>query len=337
MAENENTAQIANKISAEIFKVFHWELYAQNNANFKCELEHHKNENGKSKLTHPGDVVFYYFDPYLNKTIYLHTDLKSYKKTTIQAKKIREALTSLAMTVECAHLSNGWSDKFMAQDGHPYEVRGLLFVANHDNKATAKFGEYLQGISIANLPIAKGQIVHVLGPLEISTLFSVATDIKLSIQDKTISSHYRFHYPDLTLWKRHTPDDQRNGATIEMLLAPYFILKHHAVCDDKGVEVTRPGSVVYYARTGDTVEEFVYLIDCLSRYQLVNSKEQIKIKSFNRNRSSELKNNFDKAKRRYCDMWRFDGDREAEVMGIPVDGIQQIVPNYVPDEIGWKE
>ena len=336
MAENENTAQIANKISADIFKVFHWSIYAQNNANFECVHEEHKNENNQKKKTHPGDVVFYYFDPYINRTVYLHTDLKSYKKSTIQAKKIREALSSLAMTVECAHISPGWPKKFLADDGHPYEVRGLLFVANHDNKATARFSQLFSGISKVNLPIAKSQILHVLGPLEISSLFSIATDIKLSILDKKISPVYRFHYPDLTLWKRHTPDDERTGATIEMLLAPYFILKHLAVQDEDGKEIERPGSVVYYARRGDTIEEFVYLIDCLSRYQLVNSREQIRIRTYNSDRSPDLKNNFDKAKIKYCQMWGFDGDRELEVMSIPIDGIQQTLPNYVPDEIGWK-
>jgi hypothetical protein len=238
--------------------------------------------------------------------------------------------------VECAQISPGWPKKFLADESHPYEVRGLLFVANHDNKATSKFSDLFKGISKTNLTVAKSQILHDLGPLEISSLYSVATDIKLSIHDKKISPVYRFLFPDLTLWKRHAVDDQRLGATIEMLLAPYFILKHLSVFDDNGGEIERPGSVVYYSRAGDTVEEFVYLLDCLSRYQLVNSREQVRIKAFHRDRSSDLKNNFDKAKTKYCQMWGFDGDRELEIMSIPIDGIQQTLPNYVPDEIGWK-
>ena len=336
MAENINIAQIANKVSNDIFKVFHWNLYAQNDTNFECALENHKSDKGVKKITHPGDVVFYYVDPYLNRTIYLHTDLKSYKKTSIQKGKIRDALYSLAMTVECAHISSSWSKKFLA-DEHPYEVRGLLFVVNHDNKATARFKELFNGISKANLPIAKNQVIHVLGPLEISNLYSIAVDIKLNIADQKISQLYRFFYPDLTLWKRHTSDDQRTGATIEMLLSPYFILKHAAVYDDKGVEIQRSGSVVYYSRQGETIEEFVYLLDCLSRYQLVNSREQIRIRAFHTNRSHEIKNNFDKAKRRYCQMWGFEGDREHEILSIPIDGIQMTTPNYYPDEIGWRE
>ncbi|MBC7489732.1 MAG: hypothetical protein H7240_06925 [Glaciimonas sp.] len=337
MAENENTAQIAEKISADIFKVFHWELYAQKNSNFACVLDEHKNDKGVKKVTHPGDVVFYYLDPYLNKLVCLHTDLKSYKKSTIQAKKIRDALMSLAMTVECAQLSPGWSKKFLKDPTQSHEIRGLLFVANHDNKAVEKFSHYLGGISKSALPVAKGQILHILGPLEISLLYSVASDIKLSVADKKINANYRFFYPDLTLWKRQVVDDNRTGATVEMLLAPYFILRHTSIYNEKREEITQGGSVVYYSRKGETVEEFVYLLDCLSRYQLINSREQIKIRAFHRERSLEMKNNFDKAKLQYCRMWGFEGDRESEISDITIDAIQGTLPNYVPDEIGWHE
>ena len=335
MAETANISQVANKISNDIFKVFFWEMHAQQDTNFECVLEDHKTESGAQKLTHPGDVVFHYFDPYLNKRIYLHTDLKSYKKSTLQVTRIRESLKSLAMTVECAAVSESWRKKFLPIDHEVYEVRGLLFVANHDGKAVDKFSPLLGGISKTNIPVAKGQTLHVLGPTEITALYSIATDIKLAIADNKLSSLYRFFYPDLTLWKRHTADDQRVGATIELLLSPYFIIRHPAIVSE-GTTILRPGSVVYYSRPGDTVEEFVYLLDSLSRYQLVNSRESIRIVAFKQERSSELKNNFEKAKNRYCNMWGFDGERAAEVHAVSIDAISQICPNYSPDEIGWR-
>lgn len=335
MAETANISLVANKIASDIFKVFFWEVHSQQDTNFECVSEEHKTETGARKLTHPGDVVFHYQDPYLNKRIYLHTDLKSYKKTTLQQGKIRDSLKSLAMTVECATISDSWRQKFLSIDQEVYEVRGLLFVANHDGKAADKFGPLLGGVARANIPVAKGQTLHILGPSEITALFSIATDIKLAIADKKLSPSYRFFYPDLTLWKRHAADDQRIGATIEMLLSPYFILKHPAI-QEEGNTVLRPGSLVYYSRAGNTVDEFVYLLDSLSRYQLVNSKEQIRIVAFKRERSPELKNNFDKAKHRYCRMWGFEGDREAEVQSITIDALSQISHNYSPDEIGWR-
>ena len=335
MAETANISQVANKIANDIFKVFFWEMHPQQDTNFECVSDHHKTENGAQKTTHPGDVVFHYFDPYLNKRVCLHTDLKSYKKSTLQATKIRESLKSLAMTVECAAVSDSWRKKFLPIDHEVYEVRGLLFVANHDGKAADKFSPLLGGISKANVPVAKGQTLHVLGPTEITSLYSIATDIKLAISDKKLSPLYRFFYPDLTLWKRHTTDDQRIGATIEMLLSPYFILKHPAIVEE-GITILRPGSLVYYSRAGATVDEFVYLLDSLSRYQLVNSREGIRILTFKPERSPELKSNFEKAKHRYCSMWGFEGDRAAEVHAISIDAISQIAPNYSPDEIGWR-
>ncbi|MES2188734.1 MAG: hypothetical protein V4454_01320 [Pseudomonadota bacterium] len=335
MAETANISQIANKIANDIFKIFFWEMHSQQDTNFECVSDDHKTENGGKKLTHPGDVVFHYVDPYLNKRIYLHTDLKSYKKSTLQQGKIRDSLKSLAMTVECAAISDSWRQKFLAIDQEVYEVRGLLFVANHDGKAAEKFTPLLSGIAKANIPVAKGQILHVLGPSEITSLYSIATDIKLAIADKKLSPFYRFFYPDLTLWKRHTADDQRIGATIEMLLSPYFILKHPAITEESNT-VLKPGSLVYYSRAGDTVDEFVYLLDSLSRYQLVNSREQIRVVAFKRERSTELKNNFEKAKHRYCKMWGFEGDRETEIQSITIDALSQIAPNYTPDDIGWR-
>lgn len=333
MAETANISLIANKITGDIFRVFHWEAIPLKDTNFDCVLKEH------AKATHPEDVVFYYLDPYLNKRIYLHTDLKSYSKASIQVQKIRNALVSLAESVECAHLSPSWRNKYDVGSDEPYEIRGLLFIANHDGKAKAAFSSYLSKVGRAALPIAQSQVIHVLGPDQISNLYSVATDIKLSIQDKTLSSVYRFFYPDLTLWKRHSVDDQRNGATIETLLSPYFILKHNAITSDaeKNDVLVRAGSLVYYSRAGDTVDEFVYLIDSLSRYQLVNSKEDIRIRVFNQDRSPNLMTNFERAKERYCSTWHFDGEREAEVKAITISAINQLSPNYTPDEIGWRE
>lgn len=339
MAETLNISIIADKISNDIFNVFHWKAIHQHEANFECVLEHHQTATGKKKLTHPGDVVFHYIDPYLAKRVYLHTDLKSYSKSSIKKKRIREAIQSLALTLECAKVSSSWRKKFSQDDGEASEIRGLLFVANHDNKAPGTFDELLGGMSKTNLSIAKSDVIHVLGPSAISDLFSVATDIKLAIANKKLSPLYRFFYPDLTLWKRHVTDDARAGATIETLMSPYFILRHEVVRDEKDTSIVleRAGSLVYYSRAGETVEEFIYLLDSLLRYQLVNAKEQVRVRVFNRNKSSNIKNNFEQAKEKYCKSWGFEGDREAEIKAITIDSIAQISPNYCPDEIGWRD
>lgn len=337
MAETANIAEIAKKILNDIFSVFFWELRPIEDTNFDCVLDEHKTESGKDKISHPCDVLFHYLDPYLNKTVYLHTDLKSYSKKSLQQKKIREALNSLGMTISCAHLSESWRKKYPLDDDESYEIRGLLFVANHDGKALLDFGSQLHKISKNNLTVTKSQILHVLGPSQISDLFSIATDIKLSIQDKRLSQRYRFFYPDLTLWKRRVADDVRTAATIECLMSPYFIIKHDAVKNDNGETLLSAGSLIYYSRSGDTVDEFVYLLDSLLRYQLVKANEFVRIRTFSREMSANFKSNFDKAKAKYCKTWGFESTREEEIRSITIDSIPRMVPNYSPDEIGWKE
>jgi hypothetical protein len=337
VAETANIAEVAKKIANDIFRVFFWELRQREDTNFDCALEAHKTPKGDPKKTHPCDVLFHYFDPYLNKTIYLHTDLKSYSKTSLKQGKIRDALNSLAMTIECAALSADWRKKYPKTDEEIYEVRGLLFVANHDNKAPTSFNEHLSKISRNNISLARNQVMHVLGPKQISDLYSIATDIKLSIADNQLSPAYRFFYPDLTLWKRKFADDVRTAATIETLLSPYFILRHSGLKDNEGQVTLTQGSLIYYSRKGETVEEFVYLLDSLLRYQLVGAKEVVRIRMFKRDRSPDFKSNFDKAKHSYCRTWGFDESREQEIMHISIDAIAKIEPNYVPDEIGWKD
>jgi hypothetical protein len=337
MSETVNIAEIAKKILNDIFGVFFWDLRPIEDTNFDCVLEDHKSEGGKGKTSHPCDVLFHYHDPYLSKTVYLHTDLKSYSKRSLQQKKIRDALNSLGMTIACAHLSESWRKKYPSDDDEIYEVRGLLFVVNHDGKAPLDFNDQLNKISKTNLSVSKSQVLHVLGPSQVNDLYSIATDIKLSIQDKKLSQRYRFFYPDLTLWKRGVADDVRTAATIECLMSPYFILRHDAIKTESGDPVLNAGSLIYYSRSGDTVDEFVYLLDSLLRYQLVKANETIRIRAFSRELSSNFKSNFDKAKTKYCKTWGFEGTREEEIKAITIDSIQRMVANYSPDEIGWKE
>lgn len=337
MAETANIAEIAKKILNDIFGVFFWELRPIEDTNFDCVLDEHHSPTGKDKASHPCDVLFHYVDPYLNKTVYLHTDLKSYAKKSLQQKKIRDALNSLGMTLACAHVSQSWRDKYPREDGEAYEIRGLLFVANHDGKAPLDFSPQLNKITKNNLTVAKSQTLHVLGPRQISDLYSIAADIKLSIHDKKLSQRYRFFYPDLTLWKRLVADDVRTAATIETLMSPYFILRHDAIKDENGAVTLNVGSLIYYSRPGETVDEFVYLLDSLLRFQLVKANEIIRIRLFNREKSSNFKNNFDKAKVKYCKTWGFEGTRVEEINAITIDSISQMSPNYSPDEIGWKE
>lgn len=339
MGESKNIGEIAERISEDIFRAFHWEIHGQKDENFECHNPDHQSKSGKEKKTHPGDVVFHYLDPYVNKRIHLHTDLKSYGKNTINSSNVRTALQSLAMTIECASTSESWRNKFLASETETEELRGLLFVANHDNDYQGFFDELLGKVNTAGLPIAKGQYIHVLGPKQINALYTVANDISRLMTNNTLNRNYKFFYPDVMLWKRMLVDDSRTPATIELLTAPYFILKHDEIRHpDNPAEVThKKGSIVYYSRSGETVEEFIYLIDALLRYQLVTSEESVRIRVFNQSRSDAMKNNFLKAKQRYCSEWGFHKQRADEIESIKIDSVNAVIPNYCPEEIGWKD
>lgn len=336
MAETANISVVANKIANEIFSAFHWKLHPQHDTNFSCVLDHHISEGGKKKDTHPEDVIFHYIDPYLERRIYLHTDLKSYAKSTIQVKRIREALHSLAWTVECAHVSPGWKEQYVVDPQESYEVRGLLFVVNHDNSDPARFGEYLRKIARLAIPVAANQQLHVLTPEKITDLFAVAADLRQEVGAKRIAANYRFHYPDLTLWKRRVADDFRAGATIESLMSPYFLVRHDGVREGE-TQFSKRGIVVYYARDGKTAEEFVYLFDSLLRHQLVNSKEEVRIRVFSRDKAPNIYANFERAKNWYCNEWGFHEDREAEINAIKLETVSGLLPNYSAEHIGWRE
>lgn len=337
MGETINISEIAEKVSRDIFKAFHWGTHPHKNDNFDCMHDHHKTDTGGKKKSHPGDVVFHYHDPYLDKRIYLHTDLKSYKKNTVRRDNLRNALHSLAWTIECANVSDQWKKRYCVDDSEQYEVRGLLFIANHDGKALEEFDGYYKKVNREAVPIAPNQMIHVIGPKQITNLYSVVTDIKLLKQDHLLPALYHFHYPDLTLWKRQVADDTRVPATIESLMSPYFVLKHGSLpATDEHPELSR-GSIVYYSREGDTVEEFIYLLDTLSRAQLFQSREEIRIRVFNPDHSDNFRSNFALAKRKYCNLWRFSEERANEIMNISIDTVQRNCHNYSPATIGWEE
>ena len=79
MSETANIAAMAEKVSADVFKWFKWEMLPPMDFDFNCHKPEKHKTSDLPKKTHPVDAVFKYFDPYLGKDILLNTDLKSYK------------------------------------------------------------------------------------------------------------------------------------------------------------------------------------------------------------------------------------------------------------------
>lgn len=298
MAETTNTAALASKVFNDMFQWLKWELCTPKDINWACcNQEKHNN-----KDTHPSDIVFYYKNPYTGKTQYINTDLKSYKEVSITKNNIKTALQSLAMSIECAIVSSEWQDNYMISEDN-YDIHGLLFVYNHDgsfagdfyNKITAK-------IAIKDLNIPNGQFIAIFEPDTVQYLLNVCDDLKEEARqrDSTKPDCYNFYYPNLLQNKTHPLD--RYAATLEYILSPFMIVNFKGKYNHE--------YIVYYKESGDTVEEFFYLMDTLAVYQLLNNDSTVKV-VLKAEQSSNGMVNFDKAKRLYAEQFGMKSDDDV--------------------------
>lgn len=327
MAETANIALVASNISDEIFKYFLWDIHPRKDENFPCHNSNHTGSGGAPKQSHPGDVVFHYSHPYTNKRIYLHTDLKSYAEDSITKASLRTAIKSLAMTVECARESEDWRKLYSVLPDEQYEVHGLLFVYNHDNKYEKEFDKVMALANPDSIGIPPNVVIHFLGPQDIKRLLSICNDIMKLQHGKKLPEKYTFYYPDLMMYRR-TGDVWDKAATVESLTGPYTILRYDK---EEG-----SGFVVYYNGKCESSEEFEYFLDCLSRYQMIESGHSILVRVTS-NPDTDLKGLFALAQKRYAKAWGFDAAREKLVNAISIDSIMSVTSNFNPGEIGWRE
>ncbi|NRF49944.1 hypothetical protein HRF68_20245 [Pseudomonas stutzeri] len=338
-----NIAEVAVRVTKDIFKWFKWEAVPLMDENFPCHKVglHKKEKKGEGKVTdkshtHPVDVVFKYFDPYLNKNVLLNTDLKSYAKSSISTKRVADALESLAKTIDCARSSTDWQDKYVL-DHLPFEVRGMLFVYNHDDNYDKDFIELIKPINLSKIGIQEGQFLHVLDPLRIRYLFGVVSDMKSLIADSEFPKNdYSFFYPDLYLTRSHGDPDIL-PATVELICSPYMIIRHGAVEVDGDLEAgQRDGYVIYYNQSGETEQEFRYLLDSLSRFQILRGKCSIKIRVAHHSPSNKIMSNFQSAKNMYLLAWGSDSYKKIELERIEFDVINMAYPKYMPGVLAWR-
>jgi hypothetical protein len=319
MSETGNIEELAKIISNDIFKWFKWETRPLKDSDWSCVLDYHH------KKTHPADVVFYYNDPYTGETIYINTDLKSYKKDSITITSISKALKSLSIAVECANISEDWQHKYLVDDG---KVVGLLFIYNHDNEFDKELSSLVESVNFEKDDIPENVSVFIFEPNRIRNFLNIITDIKGLIADNSLpQKDYTFFYPDLIMSKRHG-DEWHQPASLEALTSPWLIIKH------KKTEEAEEGYLIYYHKEGETIEEFIYLIDAMSHYQMLLSDKLIRIRFTNACKEAAI--NFDKAKLKYLEIWGFDETRKIELNKIEARNITQFVSKYCPMEIGMR-
>jgi len=329
-----NIAAVANRITKDIFGWFKWEEIPIYDENFKChKVDKHKKKSKKQykEHTHPVDVVFRYFDPYLNEHIFLNADLKSYAKSSIKTDSVRAAIESLAKTIDCASGGDEWQKKYVLDDVD-YQVRGLLFIYNHDNEYDKDFMEHIKAIDPDKLLIPENSFIHLLDPARIVYLYTIVNDMMRLVASKEFpDSDYSFLYPELLLHKRHGDNDNL-PATIETLCSPYMIIKHGPPDSNSDMG----GYVIYYNQSGSTDKEFKYLFDILSGLQILGTRETIKIRVAHHEPDQLIKSNYQSAINAYVSDWGLDEYKRRDLERIEFEVVTQTLPNYMPGILAWR-
>jgi hypothetical protein len=349
VAENSNRARMAEVISKDVFGFFRWNTIFVKDRDFPCRKEgDHKKTDKPQAHTHPVDVVFYYFDSYTGNYVYLNTDLKSYAQKSISMTQVRKALQSLRDTVDCAKSSPEWKQKYIELEGAKADIRGMLFVYNHDGGFDKDFNRFFERgsgrghISLEGLKLKRGNYLHLFTPDKISYLTTILNDIKnLRGDNKFPKNNYSFYYPELRLHREHEVDPKKRCATIEMLCSSFFLIEHGSVkkrkkSGEKKV-IHDKGVIVYYNETGSTKEEFIYLLDILSNYQLLKSDVNLQIRFAHSEKDQNLISNFKKAKKSYIHAWGFDPEKEKQLDRINLQLVERYKDCFSEQKINWDD
>lgn len=354
MAETDNIAKIAELLAQKLFNRFLWFETGGWNQNWKCVSDDHvsiKRGRPKAKdtsdvsgqiststpqaeekvvklLTHPSDVVFQYDEPYRPMRTYINTDLKSYKRGSITSSAITSAIESLALTLECAELSEEWRQKFV-HDNKAYEIIGLLFIYNHDGEYDKDFDQLLAKVNHEKLRIPEKSRIVVFGPSQIRWLDNIRHDLS-GLYSEHILPHednWSYFYPDLVRKKKI--QNSGRAATLEMLTSPYIVLSYPAVD-------SRPaGYIVYYRGAGSRTEEFLYLLDHLTHYQMVKPDIEIRVRMLDPEENAPAR--FERAVDEYIE--NFDGqesDLAKQLRAIKFDLMPQLSSQFSQVNLGMK-
>lgn len=266
------------KVSDEIFDVFKWSKCAVTDMSWDCV----QSDDHGGKKNHPSDCVFFYRDPYTNEMVYVNTDLKSYKKNTINKEQIYKALYSLSYATDCANANHHWSELFKPEVG--FSVKGMLFVYNHCGEYKGDFEKITRELTSDHNKLSDENSIYICSPSKVRELCSIAADIRQLISKKELpdEDNFCFYHPNQMLQKNHFDSHYNEPATLEVISAPWIIIKHEKSKKSKS------GYLIYYTREGDTVDEFIYFIDALSYYQIINNKEKVRIKLTKKNNMAAL-------------------------------------------------
>lgn len=328
MSETSKIALMAMKLSEEVFSEFFWTKVGPEDQNWPCEdKEMHE------VSTHPADVVFYYDEPYSQRRTFVHCDLKSYAKGSITAHALQGAVESLAKQVACAEKSERWRDLYMHGNVTP-NVCGLLFIYNHDGAYDKDFSSLLDGVNYKGLMLPKGARLFVLGPRDVFWIDNIRYDIRqlrgtAGPNALPAAQHCKFFYPQLDGRANLHPEKAR-AATLEMLTSPWTVFEYK-----HGPNLSQRGVIVFYRRSGETEEEFMYLLDFLRHYQVMEDATKVEVRSMASDGAASAR--FQKAKQRYVESLGDNGNSTelaGKVSAIGYTKMTQTVTDFSSIDLG---
>ncbi|MDA4853375.1 hypothetical protein PGK05_04250 [Acinetobacter baumannii] len=333
MSETIRIAELANLITQEIGDFLKWKIHPENDLDFPCIMkpQHFEGATETSNKTHPTDLVIYYDDPYENKRVFLNTDLKSYASDSIGYKTVKEWLISITKGTVCSLASTEWKQRYGIEGS--FDIRGLLFVYNHDGRFDKPFYSFIHDYPnpphvgpgkpplrfyLKDLNVPANVKIHIIEPLLIDSILSIKHDLNILRTEQKVPlsdafAPISFFYPNRQRFKsRITP--QECPATIELISGPFFIMNYDNYTDFQPnpsdpknpliIQKSR-GNIIYYKESGSTVDEFIYLIETLMMYELISENCETRIRHCARDKSNTAAQNFHAAIEKYCVMWDY--------------------------------
>ncbi len=307
--------------------------------------EEDESEEEKLSKQHPVDAVFYYQDPYENDLVYFNCDLKSYQDSSITSTSLRNTINSLANSVHCASQSEEWNNRY----GRDFrgEVRGLLFLLNHDAKYNKNISNLFydqknpveeQTVHIENLQLMPNQFIHIIDPDTVRYLATIKKDVSTLMMDNKFPitpEDWYFFYPDL---KRHRSSMAEDApATIEMLLGPFLMIKHKKFKPLHKPETSKEGFLIYYKCKGESKEEFMYFLDTLSSYQIFKENQNIQVRLINKSHDEKAEENFNNAINEYIECWNLNSSSIAILKDIQFKIIENLEERFLTKAILYRD
>lgn len=271
MSETVNIAQMAIELANEILPTFNWNKKGPSDISWSCAKPtiHRKKD-------HPTDALYTYNDPYDNKLTYVIVDFKSLAEGSITPSSIGNAVRSLALTLDCSRVSEEFKQRY--PNSHNEEIKriGCLFVYNHDQEYRKNLYASISDNLKNDWPKIPSECeIILLEPVVLNYLKSIYNDYWIEVSRKRLSSdNIGIYHPDLQIQyhKKSCSRQYKSPLMLEQFNSPFQVFRY--ATDQPGKE----GFWVYYREKGESVDEFIHIIDYLFTYQVMDRASDVIVK-----------------------------------------------------------